>query len=89
MKPIIIKVTQKDIDSGVRISCGKCPIALAIIRTINIKTVRVGWSSTLWTTEKGALKATMPSQARHFITAFDNRLSVEPFQFELAPEENR
>ncbi len=76
-----IEVTQEDIDSGTRHSCGNCPIALAINRAAGITDSAVGITTA---TVRGVLW-TMAIEASAFIARFDcsGPKMVEPFTFEM------
>ena len=76
--PIVVTVTQDDIDHGVKQSCVKCPIAIAATRALNFS-AHVQPNHIY----AGNRAYSVPWQARVFIIKFDNGGRVEPFQFEL------
>ena len=76
---MIIKVTQKDIDRGMRGSCTMCPIAVAAGRQnkglytfVNKFAINIGSE---W--------FVLPDEAVNFVLAFDCGLDVKPLKFEL------
>jgi hypothetical protein len=76
----VVKVTQADIDNGVKRSQNSCPIALAIARKFPDKTVRVeGLHAYL---RNGEHETYHSKKAMHFVHAFDgdsgNRAAVKP-----------
>jgi hypothetical protein len=84
-----IKVTQHDIDRGLKgIMCG-CPIALAAARTFNKPCgvsifLYVGFSREnpkKYSEERYSL----PQEAANFISNFDNGHKVRPFEFDAIP----
>ena len=94
-----IKITQKDINNGLRKHCAYCPIGLALMREFGIKQddeqiVQVG---TIWmyvfpdrkTYTGGPIlaKARTPNKAINFILRFDQKKPVKPFQFTVDFEE--
>lgn len=82
-KTFLITVTQDDIRWGDQLDPELCPIAHAIIRTLNAKYVSVGTSRCRWTTDKGSYNASLPDEADNFIITFDRGEDVEPISFEL------
>jgi len=78
---MIIEVTQKDIDNGIRCDIGNCPIALAMTRRFN-KRVTIGQSYTLCNDKVVSL----PFDARTFILEFDDGKIVQPFTFNIREE---
>lgn len=83
---MIVKVTQEDIDNGEAASCSRCPIALAVARACELgadDTVEV--TKTLGIkvrTLRGTRTYSLTSSARKFISKFDMREEVQPFEFE-------
>ena len=76
-----VKVTQSDIDNGVKNNCYSCPIALAIDRvvgrfhvSVNALSAKVGLWEGWWNTS---------SQQSRFIESYDKGYRVEPFSFTL------
>ena len=81
-----IKVTQKDIDKGVRSSCYYCPIAHAFKRAVknnNDCDSYVCTSYIVYRPDDKRDRYELPKEARKFIKHFDNSRPVEPFSFEL------
>ncbi len=76
-----IAVTQEDIDTGRRNSCGNCPIALAINRATGTTDSAVGITTA---TVRGAVFS-LAEEAVAFIVRFDisGRKMVQPFTFEM------
>ena len=73
-----IQITQDDIDSGIKKSYTKCPIALALSR--HFKEVRVeNFEVTLDGKHYG-----MGTDLQLFAVNFDNNETVKPFEFEIA-----
>lgn len=75
-----IKVTQKDIDRGVKNDCDSCPIALAMSKafghmiSVNDHEYRSRISFTYYP---------LPVDVQNFIGHFDCEDQVEPFEFEV------
>jgi hypothetical protein len=80
-----IRVTAEHIRRGTRDACTKCPVALAILATAGIRSVRVHPDEV--TVRRGPdglfLSADLPQDARDFIDAFDasGPGAVQPFEF--------
>lgn len=74
-----IKVTQDDIDCGVRKVKSACPVALATKLHFSNADVIVDYD-TLFI---GYEWFTLPEEAKDFINNFDNGDEVEPFEFEV------
>jgi hypothetical protein len=85
MTTYTIHVLQEDINDGEREKCKRCPIALAIQRTLDTKFADVfphvaytrKTNGTFWST------AALPDIATAFIFRFDAGQPVEPFSFEV------
>ncbi len=79
-----IEVTQHDIDNGKRKSCTKCPVALAVNRTLRAeasvgkRTINIIYGDA--TFEEGI---STPTSAADFIRKYDEGEEVKPFNFEL------
>ena len=82
-----VRVTQDDIDAGVRGDCTSCPVARAVARV-----VPAGWLvdvglSTVAIFKPGRLLAAMdfhlPDDVVERITRFDEQGEMEPFEFDL------
>lgn len=76
---IHVEVTQQDIDTGTRRSVYSCPIALSLKRQLNTSAVIVRKVSIL-VIDKYYVP---PLEAVEFMGRFDNKLSVEPFSFDM------
>jgi len=87
-KPVVITVTQADINSGVQRSCSFCPVALAAKRKLRRKNIAVG-SDTIFAgsivKDKYRRQLLLPAEATAFILAFDRgqggRAAMKPFTF--------
>lgn len=81
---MLIKVTQTDIDNGIKGSCVFCPIAQALRKQDKMAiSISVG-SCFIEYFKLGECNNSlrMPEIACNFIRAFDKGLPVEPFEFE-------
>lgn len=77
-----ITVLQDDIDNGKPRSSMDCGIALAAKHELFTDNLWVNGLGIETLTERG----TLPSEARAFISRFDQKLPVEPFKFEIDME---
>ena len=77
-KKLVVKVTQKHIDTGLRGRCWLCPIAFAL-KDLTGKNWRVHNDAVYYED----LEIPLPWSAISFIKCFDEGLRVEPFEFEL------
>jgi hypothetical protein len=87
-----VKVTQEDINTGLRGSCSLCPVALAVNRVL-----KAGLHATVDQSRIFIRRAfeilqdiSTPTDARWFISAFDGAIamSIAPFEFDLeVPQE--
>lgn len=73
-----IQVTREDIKDGQRGNYRSCPIAIAASRAFDCP-VTVGLVS--FGTE--AWHCLLPQEAKDFVRKYDNRIAVEPFEFEI------
>jgi len=75
-----IRVTQLDINRGVKCSTEKCPVARAIRRAVNWnKSVSVGSGSMTFSSPNGQERdASLPERASDFIDSFD-RIGPNPY----------
>lgn len=85
---ININITASDIRHGVRQDCGACPIARAASRhckKLGAIRVRAGifWLTFYKTkeTHEEVCDAMLPTIARRFLRAFDDKRKVAPFRF--------
>lgn len=74
-----IAVTEQDIKEGRQGSYLSCPIALAIQRTTEARSVLVGRR----TANVDGTVFVLPASAEFFVGDFDAGESVEPFEFDL------
>jgi len=77
-----IDVTQDDINRGVHCAGTMCPVALAVNRATG-RHCRV--SAALITFHEGGCFSPV-REVREFIYAFDDRLPVAPFSFDIPDE---
>ncbi len=75
---MVIEVTQEDIDTGCVKASFDCPLARAISRAYEAE-ASVSFDCT-WV---GGRRIPLPKAACEFYHAFDDRLPVRPFRFEL------
>ena len=93
-KTVTINVTQEDIDQGLMCAPYRCPISLAIKRTLKIDYVSVGGSGGVWVKrcDCGSCphKAKLPSEAYDFMCRFDSMgcSAVKPLVFDLTIPDN-
>jgi hypothetical protein len=84
---MIIQVTQKDIDKGLKSSCYECPIALAFKRKVKNQ-ILFGYAVNYesidhFTKDNKWYIYALPKKAQTFIKRFDGGKPVEPFTFEI------
>lgn len=83
----LISVTQKDIDTGIRISCINCPVATALTRDTGslceVFQTHPNQDCELWCHRPGIpIKAiSAPRSVNRFVKRFDRGLPVKPFRF--------
>ena len=86
-----IQVTPRDIDSGTRLSCRFCPVALAINRTLPVNDdgrrqlfpiVRRKYVD-IADSYGSRVSLPLPLPVQEFISRYDFDDTVFPFQFEL------
>jgi hypothetical protein len=80
---IRVSVTQRDIDKGEPICDNRCPIALAISRTVK-RRVGVTYGAVYLLNEVHQMYELTPT-AERFIRRFDNGQPVQPFTFTMRP----
>jgi hypothetical protein len=82
---LLIKVTQKHINNGIKELCSQCPVALALKDAIPEAIIVKAFEYRLvyLTKNKVCYQAPSPNSVRDFINRFDASLSVEPFEFEV------
>jgi hypothetical protein len=83
-----IYVTQQEIDLGEQDKCKRCPIALAMQRTLPNLESSV-YTTDMWVSKHGFIM--LPREAREFISRFDSgdRENTRPFSFELDLDNKR
>lgn len=81
------EVTQEDIDHGIRYSCCGCPVAMAIGYKLNKLIYVDGYVLSLPSYNTSKIFEyklfELPQIVKDFIRAFDDRLKVQPFTFEM------
>lgn len=85
MAAVTVDVTQQDIDAGERYQCDRCPVALALTRTLPGAFVEVGnnYIRLRRFSESHSNYLTTPDAVEGFIVAFDSGQPVDPFAFAL------
>jgi|JI10StandDraft_1071094.scaffolds.fasta_scaffold51847_3 hypothetical protein len=92
---MLISVTAEDIKAGKRGNCEKCPIALALIRSLGNPTeatisVNQGFVQ-LWPSNENLQPSSfdLPEYARSFIYMFDwdYEEDIKPFSFSLSKDD--
>lgn len=79
-----IKITQEDIDNGVRKQGGFCPVALSCKRDWGGTAAAIGnIAGSVKVPGQGWLAFFLPGQGAKFVSDFDNNLPVEPITFEV------
>ena len=77
---MLIKVTQEDIDLGVKYNGTKCAVGRAVRRQFDPNCSVVVYS--VYNKKSDAI-ASLPASASDFIKDFDDCRHVKPFEFEL------
>lgn len=82
---ILIKVTQNDIDQGLRAHVDCCPIALALQRELDsdLCTVHPKKYASDGYIRYQNIQTELPFEANAFANEFDKGEFVEPFEFEI------
>ena len=79
---LTITVTAADIENGLPMYCGKCPIALAVKRAAGEWNVNVAQDDIqIYHHQLGQRAAKTSRRARRFVRRFDSGKNVEPFTF--------
>lgn len=73
---LVINVTQRDIDNGMRGDGNFCPIAWATKRTTGARTTSIGREWARWNGSGKSFR--MPDYASRFVQKFDTRKHVRP-----------
>ena len=80
----LIKVTQKHIDKGEPTKARFCPITLAVADATGGLHVATGNIITSWHDPvRGHRSGELPRSAKRFISKFDSKNKVKPFNFYL------
>ncbi len=80
MRKIRLRITQRDIDNGRRMSVGFCPIALSLKRR---GFHEAGVGGNIWFPASSRECFPLSVQAMNFVDDFDNRLKVKPLWLTL------
>jgi len=95
---MLVEITEEDIKNGIKTSHDSCPVALALKRCLNNRTVRVGtklarWDSSNIKDYKDKIQLCgytytldLPDRIQRFINMFDNNVDVSPTSFEIEEE---
>lgn len=75
---MIVNVTQKHIDEGIRCKCDSCPVALALEDDTGVK-----WWVGCYSFRRGLANLSMPVLVDLWIQNFDAGRPVVPFSFEF------
>lgn len=87
---VLVEVMQHDIDKGYRVSCTRCPVALAVSRALGVSFEEGGYAhvakdiSVHDPKNRRILRWSTPSSVRMFIGEFDTGGSPPPFTFILS-----
>lgn len=87
MKTIHVKVTQSDIDEGMRKHPCRCPISIALYRVLGCGTGTVWVHEDCVSTNQG--HGRLPAKAKEFIYCYDSGQIVDPIEFDLELQEER
>lgn len=84
-----VRITQEDINNGVRYSFRHCPIAIASTRAMPFKSVCYVNKSVMFIYNKDhegrpPREIQLPSVAQKFIEDFDQMKEVQPIDFDIA-----
>lgn len=94
-QPLRVEVTEEDIKNGKRDNCKKCPVVLALARTLGVKNVDVRWynadSQSLEEPYYGAsfviayqsFSLKLPPEVGTKISKYDRSGEMQPFSFEV------
>jgi hypothetical protein len=86
----VIRVTQDDIEQGIKADCYYCPVALALERTLGAVNVRVYHGSAdwmippkwfAWKRRSKWYSRILPQEASVFVADFDAGAPVKPCSF--------
>ena len=83
---VTIEVTKDDIETGERGECERCPIALALLRTLpQLRTVEVGDDTIDFYLKRGDKHTTpTPDRAKSFIEDFDDAWDPSPCSIDIS-----
>lgn len=79
-----IEVTEDDINNGVKYHPCRCPIALAVIRALDVPVCDVEVENNIYISylSKQFVYHDPTGEIQYFITAYDHDRLVVPFEFE-------
>ncbi len=85
---VMVAVSAEDIRQGERNNCAKCPVGLALARTLGprypgAKFMAGSMLGRILPARGGLISFEMPKDAEHFMFAFDAKKPVEPFTFTI------
>lgn len=75
-----IRITQADIDAGVRGKCALCPVALAVNRTFGVETASA-YTTVIYRKDGHLFEADLPDRIRWWIAEYDTGSEVKPTGF--------
>lgn len=81
-----IQVTAKDIANGKPGFAGQCPVALAIKRRLNPKTIAVGTDRILLSQGGGLKRYNLSPRMQKWVSEFDTTGKQLPVRFELVEQ---
>lgn len=73
-----IQVTDKHINLGEVSNCEACPVALAVTQAVGEDAIASYDEIAI-----GIMRFSTPNRVREFMSAFDDRMNVRPFSFNL------
>lgn len=83
-----VRVTQDDIDAGVRVSCNRCPVARALKRAVpgcaEAMTDGVRVDLCMLGDDPNVYNLSLPIEATDAIAEFDRGNGMSPFEFDLS-----
>lgn len=80
---MLIRVTKRHIEEGLRCMLDACPVALALKNEFATSRVGVITSVARVVLDNKTLVLKLPTRATHFIHRFDSGLPVKPFSFRI------
>lgn len=90
MKPkqLHITVTQSDIERGKKLDPWDCPVARALRRASKERSVSAGMGFMFIGPKKRRILWQTPPEVRAFISDFDGKKDVKPFEFDMPLKSN-